>query len=59
MIVTLTKSYGLRWETPGETSYPSTFVLDSKGMVRFVKISKSHGDRATVVKILAALAKLQ
>jgi len=54
-----TKSYGLRWEAPGETSYPSTFVIDKQGIVRFEKISKSHGGRATPEEILAVLAKLQ
>jgi len=55
---TFTKGYGLRWEAAGETAYPSTFVIDSKGIVRFAKISKSHGGRATPAEILAALAKL-
>lgn len=54
-----TKSYGLRWEAPGETSYPSTFVIDSKGMVQFVKISKNHGGRSTPAETLAVLAKPQ
>lgn len=54
-----TKSYGLRWDAPGETSYPSTFVIDSKGVVQFLKISKSHGGRSTPAETLAALAKLQ
>jgi peroxiredoxin len=53
-----TKSYGLRWEAPGETSYPSAFVIDKKGIVRFAKTSKTHGGRATVVEIQAALKKL-
>jgi len=54
-----TKSYGLRWEAPGETAYPATFVIDKKGLVQFVKISKSHGGRSTAAETLAALAKLQ
>jgi peroxiredoxin len=54
-----TKSYGLRWEAPGETAYPSTIVIDKKGIVQLVKISKSHGGRATQTEILAALSKLQ
>ena len=56
---TFTQSYGLRWEAPGETSYPSTFVIDSKGIVKFVKISKSHGGRATAAETLAVLEKLK
>ncbi|HEY4051646.1 MAG TPA: peroxiredoxin family protein [Acidobacteriaceae bacterium] len=41
----VTNLYGLRWDAPHETAYPSTFVLDKKGMVVFEKISHSHGDR--------------
>jgi peroxiredoxin len=47
----------LRWDKPGETAYPSTFVIDSKGIIRFVKISHSHGDRATSAEVLKALAE--
>ncbi len=53
----VTKQYGLRWDAPHETSYPSTFVLDTQRKVLFGKISHSHGDRATVEEILAALPK--
>lgn len=42
---TVTNLYGLRWDAPHETAYPSTFVLDNKGKVVFEKISHSHGDR--------------
>ena len=55
---TFIKSYGLRWEAPGETAYPSTFVIDTKGVVQFAKISKSHGGRSTAAEALAALAKV-
>jgi len=41
----MTNLYGLRWNAPHETAYPSTFVLDKKGMIVFEKISHSHGDR--------------
>ena len=40
-----TNLYGLRWDAPHETAYPSTFVLDKKGKIVFEKISHSHGDR--------------
>jgi peroxiredoxin len=46
--------YGLRWDAPHETAYPSTFLLDRKGVVLYRKISHSHGDRATTEEILAA-----
>ena len=52
-----TKLYGLRWDAKGETSYPSTFVLNRKRKVLFAKISHEHGDRAEVKDILAALPK--
>ncbi len=55
---TFTKSFGLRWQAPGETAYPSTFVIDTKGIVQFEKITKGHGGRTTPEEILAALAKL-
>ena len=53
----LTNRYGLRWKADGETSYPSTFVLDSKRKVLFAKTSRTHGDRAKVDEVLAALPK--
>ena len=42
---TVTNLYGLRWDAPHETAYPSTFVLDKNGKVVFEKISHAHGDR--------------
>ena len=51
----MVNAYGLRWDVPGETAYPSTFVLDRKGMVRFAKISRSHGDRAKADGILEVI----
>jgi thioredoxin-dependent peroxiredoxin len=41
----VTNLYGLRWDAPHETAYPSTFVLDEKGIIVFEKISHTHGDR--------------
>lgn len=52
-----TKQYDLRWDAPHETSYPSTFVVDSKDIIRFAKISHRHGDRAQVDDVLKALGK--
>lgn len=53
----LTEAYGLRWDAPRETTYPSTFVIDNEGKVRFAKISKGqgHGGRATADEVLSAL----
>ena len=53
-----TNQWGLRWSAPNETAYPSTFVLDKRGKIRFAKISQSHGGRATSQEILQALSAL-
>ena len=55
---TMVNAYGLRWDAPRETAFPSTFILDSKGMVRFVKMSHSHGDRSKAADVLAEVKKL-
>jgi peroxiredoxin Q/BCP len=49
---------GLRWDKSGETAYPSTFVLDKNRVVKFAKVSKTHGDRAKTNDILAVLQKM-
>lgn len=54
----MVNAYGLRWNAPKETSYPSTFVLDKKGMVRFSKISHSHGDRSKASDVLTELKQM-
>jgi peroxiredoxin len=54
-----TNLYGLRWEEPRETAHPSTFVLDRNRVVKFAKISQSHGDRAKASDVLAAVEGLQ
>jgi peroxiredoxin len=54
-----TNAYELRWDAPAETSYPSTFVLDTKRVVKFRKISQSHGDRAPTNEVLASLTTLK
>ena len=50
-----TKLYDLRWDKAGETAYPSTFIIDGKGVVTFAKVSRTHGDRATAAEVAAAL----
>ncbi len=52
------EAYGLRWDAQAETSYPSAFVIDGQGKVRFAKVSKTHGGRASTDELLAALGKL-
>ena len=55
---TMVNAYGLRWDAPRETAYPSTFVLDRKGVVRFAKISQTHGGRTKAADVLAEVKKL-
>jgi len=50
--------YGLRWDAPKETAYPSTFVISKKGEIVYSKISTTHGGRATNEEIFEALGKL-
>jgi len=50
--------YNLRWDAPKETAYPSTFVLDEKGIVRFAKISKTHGGRTKAAEVLEEVKRL-
>jgi peroxiredoxin len=56
---TFTVSYGLRWDAPQESAYPSTFVIDRAGVVRYSLVSKIHGGRSTAAGVLASLAKLK
>ena len=54
-----TTAYGLRWDAPGETAYPSTFVLKPKtGEIVFAKIAREHGGRARTADVLEALKPL-
>jgi peroxiredoxin len=52
-----TNLYGLRWNAPHETAYPSTFLIDPQGVIFFSKIVKGHGGRTTAAEILDALPK--
>jgi len=56
---TFTKAYGLRWDAPGETAYPSTFIVDQAGKIRFAKVSKDHGGRASAAEALKVLAPVK
>ncbi len=55
---TMVNAYGLLWEAPGETAYPSTFILDQKGVIRFAKISHEHGNRTRATDIIEAVKRL-
>ena len=50
-------AYHLRWEATKETAYPATFVIDPTGVIRYAKISQTHGDSASVQEVLAVLGK--
>jgi peroxiredoxin len=52
-----TNKYGLRWDAPHETAYPSTFLIDSNGVIFFSKVVKEHGGRTTAAEIIDALPK--
>jgi peroxiredoxin len=54
---TFTNLYGLRWDAPNETAYPSTFLVDRKGVIFFHKISSGHGDRSSADDVLLELQK--
>jgi|SRR5664279_4747399 len=53
---TMTNAYGLRWDDPHETAYPSTFILDKNQTVLFEKISHGHADRLSAQDALDQLA---
>lgn len=52
---TMINLYGLRWDEEGETAYPSTFVINMAGKIRYSKISDSHGGRTSAKEVLTAL----
>ncbi|MEZ6060229.1 MAG: peroxiredoxin family protein [Planctomycetaceae bacterium] len=54
-----TNAWGLRWEAPRETAYPSTFVIGKDRKVKFGMTSTSHGGRASANDVLEELAKLK
>jgi peroxiredoxin Q/BCP len=51
-----TQAYGLRWDAPNETAYPSTFVIGKTGKITFAHVSHQHGDRVKAEKILELLS---
>jgi peroxiredoxin len=55
----VTNKYDLRWEGAHETAYPSTFILDKDGVIRFRKISKEHADRLSAADALTQLANVK
>ncbi|OUT60702.1 MAG: hypothetical protein CBB71_06700 [Rhodopirellula sp. TMED11] len=51
----MVSEWGLRWDAPRETAYPSAFVIGPGRRVLWSKVSKGHGDRATAEDLLAAI----
>jgi peroxiredoxin len=49
-----TNAWHLRWDAAGETAYPSSFVVDKESTVKFAKVSKSHGGRASAGELVEA-----
>jgi len=54
---TMINAYGLRWDSPGETSYPSTFLLDRKGDCSLCEDQPTA--MATALKALDILTELK
>jgi len=52
----VTNLYGLRWDAPHETAYPSTFILAGSGTVMFEKVTHGHGDRLSAQDALDHLS---
>jgi len=47
-----TNLYGLRWDAPRETAYPSTFLLDRRGAVFYAQVARLHSGRITAATVL-------
>lgn len=54
-----TNKYGLRWDQPRETAYPSTLVIDKEQVIRYAKVSKTHGGRPDTKEVLSAIKELK
>lgn len=52
---TMANAWGLRWNAPKETAYPSTFVIGRDGKVKTAIVSRAHGGRSDPEDILAGL----
>ncbi len=44
-----------RWEALKETAYPSTFIIEQTGRVKFAHVSNSKGDCVSAAKALEVL----
>ena len=53
----MVNEWGLRWDARNETAYPSAYVIGPGRRVKWSKVSKSHGGRASVEDIVQAVKK--
>jgi peroxiredoxin len=56
---TFTNTYGLRWNAPQETAYPSTYVLRKGGVIVLARTSHEHGARVPAADVLSALRSIE
>lgn len=56
---TFTNLYGLRWDAPRETAYPSTFLLDHAGTIFYLQAARLHGGRASAATTLEYFKQLR
>ena len=54
-----TNLYGLRWDEPRETAYPSTFLLDQHGTIFYAQTARLHSGRTTAASILGYFKDLR
>jgi peroxiredoxin len=54
-----TNQYGLRWDAPRETAYPSTFLFDESGTVFYSQVAKLHGGRTSAAVIAGYFKSLR
>jgi peroxiredoxin len=50
-----TNQYGLRWDDPNQTAYPSTFLVNQNGNVLFVHTGRTSSDLTPPVDALSVL----
>ncbi len=53
----LTNAWGLRWDEPQETAYPSSFVIGQDKIITYAKISQSHDGRPATSELIEAVTR--
>ncbi len=54
----LVNAYQLRWNSPNETAYPTTIIIEKGGKIAFVKVGKQVVDRVPGNVVIEVLQKL-